>query len=127
VTVPGGVLLVDDDDAIRIAVSWALSDVGYCVTLAENGRAALDQIAASRPDLVLLDMRMPVMDGWEMAERYRQLPGPHAPIVVMTAAHDVQDRARQINADGYLAKPFDLDDLVAIVRQYVPNTRPRFD
>jgi CheY-like chemotaxis protein len=115
------VLVVDDDLAIRTAVSWALSDAGYCVDEAENGQRALDRVASQKPDLVLLDMRMPVMDGWVLAQRYRQLPGPHAPIVVMTAAQDARDRARQIDADGYLAKPFAVDELVALVRRYVPN------
>jgi len=123
----GAILIVDDDVAIRTAVSWALGDAGYSVALAENGQAALDHISISTPDLVLLDMLMPVMDGWELARRYRQLPGPHAPIVVMTAAQDARERAAQIDASGFLAKPFAVDDIVAVVRQYVSEGRPRFD
>jgi len=117
----GTILIVDDDAAIRLAVSWALGDAGYRVSLAENGQHALDRVSTDPPALLLLDMRMPVMDGWELARRYRSLPGPHAPIVVMTAAQDARERARQVDADDYLAKPFELDALVTLVQRYVPN------
>ena len=117
----GTVLIVDDDAAIRLAVSWALGDAGFQVALAENGQLALDRVNSDPPALLLLDMRMPIMDGWELARRYRSLPGPHAPIVVMTAAQDARERARQIQADDFLAKPFDLDALVALVQRYIPN------
>jgi CheY-like chemotaxis protein len=72
----------------------------------------------SPPDVILLDMKMPVMDGWELARVYRQSPGRHAPIVVMTAARDAAQRAAEVAADGHLAKPFDLDDLFRVVDQY---------
>ena len=72
----GTVLIVEDDDAIRTGVAWALADAGYSVIEAEHGQAALDHIAANRPDLILMDMRMPVMDGVEFVRRYRQVPGP---------------------------------------------------
>jgi CheY-like chemotaxis protein len=109
------VLVVDDDAAIRDTVADALLDEGYQVLTAANGRAALEVVARTVPRLILLDMRMPIMDGWEFARAYRELPGPHAPIVVITAARDAGDRAAQIEADDYLAKPFDLDDLLAVV------------
>jgi two-component system, chemotaxis family, chemotaxis protein CheY len=115
------VLIVDDDDAIRLSVSWALADAGYVVETAANGQAALDRIANVCARLVLLDMRMPVMDGWEFARRYRSMCDAGAPIVVMTAAQDAGDRARQIEADGHLAKPFSLDELLAIVRHHLPR------
>jgi CheY-like chemotaxis protein len=113
------ILVIDDDIAIRTAVSWALEDVGYDVTLAEHGRAALDHVTRRSPDLVLLDMRMPVMDGWEFARQYRALPSRAAPIVVMTAAQDVAERASQITATDYIAKPFVVDDLLAVVGKYL--------
>jgi two-component system chemotaxis response regulator CheY len=68
------------------------------------------------PDLVLLDMRMPVMDGWAFARAYRELPAPRAPIVVMTAAPDARHRAAEVEADGFVGKPFDLSELVSAVR-----------
>jgi len=69
-------------------------------------------------DVVLLVMRMPVMDGWAFAQAYRKQPGPHAPIVVLTAAQDAASRAAQIQADDYLGKPFELDDLLNIVARH---------
>jgi CheY-like chemotaxis protein len=65
-------------------------------------------------------MKMPVMDGWEFARVYRQVPGQHAPIVVVTAAADAAGRAAEVAADGHLPKPFDLDDLFRVIEQYAP-------
>lgn len=113
------ILVVDDDEAIRTVVSLVLSDEGYDVVTAEHGRAALDRLATVQPDLILLDMRMPIMDGWELARAYQNAPEPRATIVVLTAAHDAATRAAQINAAGYLAKPFALNDLLAVVDKHL--------
>ena len=72
------------------------------------------------PDLIVLDMRMPIMDGWEFARRYRELPGPHAPIIVFTAARDAGERASEIAADAYLSKPVSLDDLLDLAARLAP-------
>jgi CheY-like chemotaxis protein len=109
------ILVVEDDDGIRDLVDIVLSSAGYEVLTASDGEAALQIVGSVQPDLVLLDMRMPVMDGWELARRYRQLPGPHAPIVVMTAARDAAARAAEIHANGYLGKPFDVHELLRLV------------
>src|ERR671936_1540746 len=106
------VLVVDDEPEIRDVVAMLLGSEGYRVTTAANGAVALERVGREPFDLVLLDMRMPVMDGWSFARAYRSQPGPHAPIVVLTAAQDAAERAAQIDADGYLGKPFDLDDLL---------------
>lgn len=112
-------VLVVDDDSIRDFVSVALSYEGYEVVSAENGEAALGAIDRGRGvAVILLDMRMPVMDGWEFARVYRERPGPHAPIIVLTAARDAADYAAQIQADGFLAKPFDLDALLRTVARH---------
>jgi len=113
------VLVIDDDDSIRELVQMALRDEGYDVLTAQHGSAALSLLGHESPGLILLDMRMPVMDGWEFARVYRERPGPHVPIVVITAAHEVAERAAQVSADDYLAKPFDIDDLVQIVGRLV--------
>ena len=115
---PGCVLVVDDDTAIRDVLAVALSDAGYEVIVAEDGATALGLARKTPPDVILLDMRMPLMDGWEFAHAYRQLPGPHAPVIVVTAASGPAERAAEIKADSYLAKPFRLDDLYACVEQY---------
>ncbi len=91
-----------------------LDDEGYSITTASNGAEALEAIERTRPSLVLLDMRMPVLDGWSVA-RTLQERGINLPIVVMTAAPDARQRAAEIDADGYLAKPFDVPDLLAAV------------
>jgi CheY-like chemotaxis protein len=115
------VLVVDDDESIRDLVAMALSSEGHHVMTAPHGAAALEAIAASPPDVILLDMKMPVMDGWELARRYREMPGPHAPIVVVTAAADAAGRAAEVAADGHLPKPFDLEDLFRVVDRYAPS------
>ena len=112
------VLVVEDQEDIRDFVAYVLQSEGYRVTTAGNGAVALEQVAREPIDVVLLDMRMPVMDGWAFARAYRQQPGPHAPIVVLTAAQDAASRAAQIQADGYLGKPFELDDLLNIVAHH---------
>jgi two-component system, chemotaxis family, chemotaxis protein CheY len=109
------ILVVEDDDGIRDLVDLVLSTAGYEVLTAPNGAAALQLVGHVHPDLVLLDMRMPVMDGWEFARRYRARPEPHAPILVLTAARDAAARAAEIHANGYLGKPFDMEELLMLV------------
>jgi urea transport system substrate-binding protein len=117
------ILVVDDDTSIRSFVEMALDSVGYAVSTAGNGSEALDVTNQLQPDLILLDMRMPVMDGWTFAKKYRQQAGPHAPIVVITAATDAGQRAAEIDADGFLGKPFDLDDLLKLVSRLTSRSR----
>lgn len=110
------VLVVDDDDGVRELVEMVLSERGFDVATAENGRRALDYMnSEDQVRVILLDMRMPVMDGWEFASRYRQSMDAKARIIVFTAAHDAAQRAAQVAADGYISKPFDLETLVYTV------------
>jgi len=115
----GPILVVDDDASIRELIGMALVDEGYEVQAAPHGAAALEVISHTRPSVIVLDMRMPVMDGWEFARAYRDLPGPHVPIIVLTAARDAAERAAEIRAEGFLGKPFDLNELLIIVAQFV--------
>src|SRR5262245_34864037 len=112
------VLVVDDDDSIREMIKLALSSEGYEVVTAPDGAAALALLPRMRPELVLLDMKMPLMDGWEFARRYHQLPDPKPPIVVLTAAQDAARRATEVGAADYLAKPFAIDQLLDLVHRY---------
>lgn len=121
---PRRILIVDDDEAILEFVEMALSDEGYDAMTAVDGAQALELASQTPPDLILLDMRMPVMDGWQFARAYRDTPGPHAPIIVMTAARDAEAIATEIHADGYLAKPFSLDDLLTLVERVSRSTQP---
>jgi two-component system, chemotaxis family, chemotaxis protein CheY len=114
----GRIMVIDDDEAIREFVSWVLSDDGYEVVTANHGAVALGMLERWHPDVILLDMRMPVMDGWEFSRAYREMDNSHAPIVVLTAARDAADSADEIGADGYLSKPFDLLDLLDVVRRF---------
>ena len=115
------VLVVDDDEGIRELVVTALAEEGYAVRSASDGEEALAVLEQYEPQLILLDMRMPVMDGWQFAKTYRERPGPHAPIVICTAALDVKRDASEIGADGFLGKPFQLDELLDLVESH---TRP---
>ena len=111
------ILLVDDDDSIRQVVTVFLTDEGYDVAGAGDGQAALDLLATFEPNIILLDLRMPVMDGWEFVRLYRALPGPHAPIVAFVAALHPRAVQAEIGAAALLEKPFDLEELLAALDQ----------
>jgi CheY-like chemotaxis protein len=117
------VLVVDDDDNIRQIVRLCLSDEGYRVREAPNGLAALEALKDFEAELILLDLRMPVMNGWDFAERYRALPGPHAPIVAFVAALNAREECAGLKTAAILSKPFDLDDLLRAVRTHLPLPR----
>ena len=105
-------LVVEDEQSIRDLVVYALSDEGHEVDEALDGRSALDLIARRRPDVIILDMKMPGMDGWEFARTYRERHGRQTPIIVFTAALDAAARAAEVGADTFVSKPFDLDALI---------------
>ena len=108
------ILIVDDDPAILVTVAAILEFEGYQVEQARNGAEALVVLEQGRPGLVLLDMRMPVLDGWGFARALTER-GIHLPILVMTAAQDAGRWAREIGAAGYVAKPFELAGLLRAV------------
>ena len=114
------ILIVDDDESIRQIVHMCLSDEGYQVVEASNGQAALALVEDFQPSLILLDLRMPVMDGWEFARRYHALPGPHVPIVAFVAALNAEQECADLPTAGILNKPFDLDELLQAVRTQLP-------
>src|SRR4051794_14647362 len=106
---PATILVVDDDQILREMIETMVDMAGYRVRSAEDGRDALDRVAEEMPRLILLDMMMPRMDGWQFAERFYALYGHACPIVVVTAAPDASARAEQIGADGFLDKPFTIE------------------
>lgn len=115
------VLVVDDDPDLREALAQFLTLHGHEVSLAAHGAEALARVARQMPGLILLDMKMPVMNGWEFARDFRARYGRAAPIVVLTAAQDAALRAQEIDAEGFIPKPFELDELYAVVDRWVPR------
>jgi CheY-like chemotaxis protein len=114
------VLVVDDDPDLAGAIKRVLESQGYRCRCACNGARALDEAASAKPSLVLLDMVMPVMHGWDCARALRTLYGDDLPIVLVSAAADAE-RA-DVGADGVLPKPFGLDDLLRVVGTYAAPT-----
>ncbi|RAG84571.1 DNA-binding response regulator [Streptacidiphilus pinicola] len=114
---PARVLVVDDEPALRDALESSLAFEGYEVLTASDGLEALDAVAAEQPDLVLLDIMMPRMDGLTAVRRLRSR-GDTVPVLMLTARDAVGDRVTglDVGADDYLAKPFELDELLARVR-----------
>src|SRR5215212_4971340 len=110
------VLVVDDDQDIRELVGHLLRRAGHDVVEAENGRAGLRALHASPPDLVLLDVSMPELDGWQTLERIRDLSD--VPVLMLTARGDELERVRglQAGADDYVVKPFGRQELLARVQ-----------
>src|SRR5918995_882567 len=110
------ILVVDDERDIRSAVAEMLALEGYDVDEAANGADALAAVDRRRPDLILLDMRMPVLDGWGFAAELRRR-GSQIPIVVMTAARDAARWAAEITATAFVSKPFGYDELIRTVEE----------
>ncbi len=109
------VLVVDDESDIRQAVAEVLSFEGYQVMVAGDGAEALAKARAYRPRLVLLDLMMPRMNGWEFRRAQKRDPEVSGiPVVVLSALG-----AESVDAEGYVGKPFDVDELVSAVRRYV--------
>jgi CheY-like chemotaxis protein len=109
------VLVVDDERDIREAVAEVLKDEGYEVIDARDGAEALLQLRAHHPAVVLLDLMMPGMNGWEFCAARKREPDLHAiPVIVISALGKVSG----IDAAAFLTKPFELDTLVSTVRHY---------
>src|ERR1051325_10411664 len=116
------ILVVDDDPTILATVSEALDLEGFPVVTATNGAEALDEVDRHRPSLVLLDMRMPVLDGWGFMRAIRE-QGINLTVVVMTAAADASRWSREVGAQAVLAKPFELEELIRAV-EHLWRPRP---
>jgi DNA-binding response OmpR family regulator len=119
------VLVVDDDELIRDTLATALTDEGYAVRVAGDGRAALNTLGEWRPDLIVLDLMMPVMDGraFRAAQRSAALTAD-IPVIVLSAAHNVHARAAELEAAAVFPKPFDLAALLEAVESAVRRGEP---
>jgi CheY-like chemotaxis protein len=114
------VLVVEDEDAVGQIVVDTLADEGYEVRRARNGREGLELLDDWRPDVILLDLMMPVMDGWAFRAEQCRRGGPAAavPVVVISGTRDARARAADLGAVAAITKPFDLDEVVATVAHW---------
>ena len=110
-------MVIDDDEKITSLLRRSLAFEGYEVTTAPDGAEGLRLMNQRQPDLVVLDVMMPKIDGWEVCRRLREA-GIASPVLLLTAKDDVQDRVRglDLGADDYLVKPFALEELLARIR-----------
>ncbi len=123
------ILLVEDNEMNRDMLSRRLSRRGFDVLIAENGKAGVELATSEKPDLILMDMSLPVMDGWEATKRIKANPTTSAiPVIALTAHAMASDRemALQAGCDDYDSKPIDLPQLLRKIEQLLaaPTERP---
>jgi DNA-binding NarL/FixJ family response regulator len=119
---PLTILVVDDDPGIRVSIADYLEMAGYSVISAENGQDALERVDEYQPHLIVTDVVMPQMDGYELVRRVRQRPAFRLiPVIFLTARDRTEERVRgyQLGGDLYMPKPFELEELGAIVRNFL--------
>ncbi|OCT10662.1 DNA-binding response regulator [Paenibacillus pectinilyticus] len=111
------IMVIDDDEKITSMLRRGLAFEGYLVNTASNGLEGLKQMLVTEPQLIILDVMMPQLDGWEVVRRIRE-SGSEVPILMLTAKDDISDRVKglDLGADDYLVKPFALEELLARVR-----------
>ncbi len=116
-------MVVEDERSIRSVITEALIEEGWDVRSASNGREALEVVLAWRPDAILCDLMMPVMDGWAFREALRGLSDGlnDVPLIVLSGTREVRAHAEALGVAGALPKPFDLDEVVEAVEQVLPH------
>lgn len=119
------VLIAEDDNEIRTALERILKYEGYAPIVVNDGAAALEAIDEHKPDVIVLDVMMPFVDGLTVCRRLRER-GDRTPVMMLTARHEVSDRVAGLDAgaDDYLAKPFDLEELLARIRALLRRVLP---
>lgn len=119
---PNTVMVVEDEAATADVVATALVDEGYRVVTASDGQDALRVVQRTPPDAILLDLRLPILDGWQVVRRCRANPvTSDIPIIVVSAAYDAQQDA-DIERLVFVEKPFDLDVLLVLVEDAVSSS-----
>jgi two-component system, NtrC family, response regulator AtoC len=111
------VLIVDDDDELAEVLRQALRESGYAVATVRHGAAALDLIGQIEPDLILLDLTMPIMDGWSFVTQFRRSGKATGRIVLLTGHPNVREISLNLGVDGYVGKPFGLTELLSTLQQ----------
>src|SRR5262245_37926583 len=116
------ILVVDDDESIRELLRLHLSAAGYSVQVAEDAIAAGYLVLRSPPDLIISDINMPHMDGFEFVAALKaDKTLPQIPVIFLTSHEEGDERGRQLGAVGYIVKPVRADRLLALVAQHVPG------
>ncbi len=121
---PTRVLIIEDDANIAELIRLYLEKDGFAVTLASDGRRGVDTFFNIRPDIVLLDIMLPEMDGWEVCREIRK--NDKTPIIMLTAKDETSDKVTglELGADDYISKPFDMKEVIArihaVLRRYTP-------
>jgi two-component system alkaline phosphatase synthesis response regulator PhoP len=113
------VLVVDDEPQVVWMLKFSLEAEGYQTFSARDGRSALDELRLHHPQLMLLDIMMPVMDGWSVLEEMQGLPVEDRPrVIVVSARASLRDRAKaaELGADAFVSKPFNVDDLLGVLQ-----------
>ena len=111
------ILVVEDDVYVRQTIEWALEDEGLAVETAANGQQALEWVSRRKPGLVILDMGLPIVDGFGVADGRRPVYGDGMPILTVSAEGRAAEKARRVGAVDYLHKPFEIDALIGAVRR----------
>ncbi len=122
------ILFIDDEADLVEVVSFRLRAAGFDVSAASNGPSGIEQARAQRPDLIILDLMMPGMDGFEVAKRLKvQVSTQAIPIVVLTAAvaPNMDDKVAEMCAQAHLTKPFEADELLTIVKRLLLGPAPK--
>lgn len=123
---PLTILVADDDLGTRLSISDYLELCGYSVVSADNGRKALEMVEQHQPHLIVTDITMPLMDGYELVRQMRRQPSFRLlPVIFLTARTNVEERIRgyQLGCDVYLPKPFELEELGAVVRNLLERSQ----
>jgi len=115
---PGRVLVIEDDEHLREVMEVLLSIEGCEARSAQDGGEALAIVRTWHPDLILLDLYMPGMDGRAFLTTYRQMDEPQAPVILLTGRPQTEEELRELGVDGQISKPFNVPDLLDLVAQF---------
>ena len=113
------ILVIDDEPELTKAVEIRLKSIGYEVALSYDGRTGIDKAKEIKPDLILLDLIMPIMDGYVVAKKLKDDPETkHIPIIILTASQreDLKTRCRELGVASFIMKPFETSDLLMVVK-----------